>query len=343
MFGSTFTTRPIGSRGKRLKKLKYFSFILKEVFSPKNLLKMNTTTNNETNNNNTSSFEEKDTFAADVIAHWARVSENSYTALDAFLTEQVTNTDTDNVYYYDRTAEDRASEDEESEDDEESIAGFQRQFNEANEQQQLENYENCKFQLDFNREMWSARVLECFQHYIEGYEAEKRMPDYYNRFATKYAEGVKLWAKFGLSKEQYDAQIVYDNAVSELDSYNLSCLEAREDNPEPEYELSLRTIIETFELQMEQESAAQAKKEDESDWWIETVDWSAAVEPGVISKYQDMMLSINEDEALDADDADDAEDEALDADDADERYRDFMENQREEDLESARQNLLDSF
>jgi len=309
------------------KKLKYFSFILKEVFSPKNLLKMNTT-NNETNNN-TSSFEEKekDTFAADVIAHWARVSENS---LDAFLTEQVTNTDTDNVYYYDRAAEDEESEDDELEDDEESVAGFQRQFIEGNEQNKLENYENCKFQLDFNREMWSARVLECFQHYIERYEAENRMPDYYNRFATKYAEGVKLWAKFGLSKEQYDAQIVYDNAVSELDSYHLSCLEAREDNPEPEYELSLRTIIETFELQMEQESAAQAKKEDESDWWIESVDWSAAVEPGVISKYQDMMLSIKDD-AVD------------DAEDADERYRDFMENQREEDLESARQNLLDSF
>ena len=297
---------------------------------------MNTTTNNETNNNNTSSFEEKEnTFAADVIAHWAKVSENSYTALDAIIAAQVTNTDPlSNVYYYDRTSEDDEFEGENDgdyeENDEEDVAIFQRQFNEANERQQLENYENSKFQLECNREMWSQRVLECFQQYVERYEAEKGIPTDYNRFATKYEEGVKLWAKFGLSKEQYDAQIVYDNAVSELASYQRFCLETREENPEPEYELSLRTIIETFELQMEQESAAQAKKEDESDWWIESVDWSAAVEPGVISKYQDMMLSIKDD-AVD------------DAEDADERYRDFMENQREEDLESARQNLLDSF
>lgn len=302
---------------------------------------MNTTTNNETNNNNTSSFEEKekeDTFAADVIAHWAKVSENSYTALDAIMAAQVTNTDPlSNVYYYDRTSEDDEFEGENDgeENDEEDVAIFQRQFNEANERQQLENYENSKFQLECNREMWSQRVLECFQQYVERYEAEKGIPTDYNRFATKYAEGVKLWAKFGLSKEQYDAQIVYDNAVSELASYQRFCLETREENPEPEYELSLRTIIETFELQMEQESAAQAKKEDESDWWIESVDWSATIEPGVISKYQDMMLSIKEDD----------EDEVVDdaAEDEDERYKDFMENQREEDLESARQNLLDSF
>jgi hypothetical protein len=311
---------------------------------------MNTTTNNETNNNNTSSFEEKekekekdDTFAADVIAHWAKVSENSYTALDAIMAAQVTNTDPlSNVYYYDRTSEDDEFEGENDgeENDEEDVAIFQRQFNEANERQQLENYENSKFQLECNREMWSQRVLECFQQYVERYEAEKGIPTDYNRFATKYAENVKLWAKFGLSKEQYDAQIVYDNAVSELASYQRFCIETREENPEPEYELSLRTIIETFELQMEQESAAQAKKEDESDWWIESVDWSATIEPGVISKYQDMMLSIKEDDEDEV--VDDAEDDTAE-DDEDERYKDFMENQREEDLESARQNLLDSF
>ena len=177
-----------------------------------------------------------------------------------------------------------------------TMEDWHQQFNTTDEELMQSNYENCKFQLDYNTYVWTQEELQMFAEQIQIYEA--------SHLASDYDDAVNLWQTHGLSQEQYDAQLVYENAVGELEAYY--DLGEEED---PEYETTLKTIIETFEKQLDEDLAARAKADDENDWWMDAVDGN-----------NDFNEDANEDN---------------------DEYEDWLEAKREEDMESARQNAIE--
>jgi hypothetical protein len=179
------------------------------------------------------------------------------------------------------------------------------QFNTTDKEIMQENYENCKFQLEYNSELWTQEDLQIFAKQIQ---ASSHLEP--TNASTDYNASVNLWQTHGLTHQQYDAQLVYDNAVGELEAY----YEFGEEDPE--YETTLKTIIETFEKQMDEQLAAEAEADDENDWWMDANDCC---------------------ESSDNEDEEDEDDEA----DLRTKFEDWMEAKREEDMEFARQNAMD--
>ncbi len=221
----------------------------------------------EINNNNyvvaESDSGQNDTFADDVTSFWAREMEqdNAETALNM---QVMKNKIDDNVCLLGDKESD-CEQGKESEKD--NIANWEQFLSVETEMEKLDHYKNCKFQLQ-KQNVWSPIEIQIFKDYIADYESNHQKQ-------IRYEEGVSLWEQFGLSKEQYDAQIVYDNACADLeDFYYNRNYEDEKDDEEIEYENSLKTIIETFETEMDQARAEQERLDDENDWW-----YSAEVVP----------------------------------------------------------------
>jgi len=196
------------------------------------------TSNNEINNN---TFASNDAF----------VSTDSYASTDAKADElKVTNLNFNN--------NDCCIREEEKEEEE-----WRQQFDTTDEEQMKDNYENCKFQLDYNSEPWSTAELTLFLKQVQDYEASHLEPVC---FSSEYDDAVNLWNKYGLTHQQYDAYLVYENAVCELKAY----YDLGEDDAE--YENTLKIIIDTYETQMDADLDAQKKAEDANDWWINSND-----------------------------------------------------------------------
>jgi hypothetical protein len=265
-------------------------------------------------------------------------------------------------------------EEEGEEGEEESKATMEdwhQQFNTTDEELMQENYENCKFQLETNYELWTHEELQLFAEQIQIYEASHLATDYdesvklwqardhslenyvspwtqdwtqeeHQKFAeqiqasshlsTDYDDAVNLWKSHGLSQEQYDAHLVYENAVNELEAY----YELGEDEEDLEYETTLKTIIETFEKEMDEKDAAEAKADDENDWWMDANDCCE-------SSDNEEGDDDDEDEEDEGEEDEGEEDEGEEEEDRDSKinFEDWMEAKREEDMESARQNAMD--
>ncbi len=179
------------------------------------------------------------------------------------------------------------------------IEDWNQHFNTSDKDLIQENYENCKFPVESNAVPWTQEDLYLFAQQIQAYEA--KIP----HASPDYKEAVNLWQKYGLSQEQYDAHLVYENAVGELEAYYA----LGEEEEDWEYENALKTIIETFENQMDERSAKNAKADDDNDWWMDAVDGN-----------NDFNEDANEDN---------------------DEYEDWLEAKKEEDMESARQDAND--
>ena len=298
--------------------MKYFACIWYKVFNKQTFLKM--TSNNEINNN---------TFA-------------SNDAKDGEL----------KVINLDFNDNDCCVRDEEGEEGEEeskaTMEDWHQQFNTTDEELMQANYENCKFQLEFNVAPWTHEELHLFTEQIQIYEASHLATDYdeavklwqardhslenyvspwtqdwtqeeHQKYAEQiqasnassdYDEAVNLWKSHGLSQERYDAHLVYENAVNELEAY----YELGEDEEDLEYETTLKTIIETFEMEMAERLAAEAKADDENDWWMNSNDCC---------------------EFSDNEEGDEVDE------DSKTNFEDWMDAKREEDMEFAIENAMD--
>ena len=157
---------------------------------------------------------------------------------------------------------------------------------------------------------------------------------------TKYQQGLSLWQRYGLSEAQYIANQIYVADCALLDAYNYSYDDVTGLNPAQVQKLKARILA--FEQQQILEQQAEAEADDANDWWIdgrfkqkdmeEDIEIVEVVEDNLFEELGDEIEVVEDNlfEEL----GEDLED--------DEELGDWLENKREEDFESWRQNQIDN-
>lgn len=242
---------------------------------------------------------DSDSFAADVTS-------SAETALNM---QVMKNKIDDNVCLLLGDKESDCEQDEQREGGEDNIASWEQFLSVETEMEKLDHYKNCKLQLQ-QEDLWSPTEIQIFKDYIADYESNHQKQ-------IRYEEGVSLWAQYGLSKENYDAHIVYDNACADLEYYYNN--RDYEDEQDDEYENSLKTIIETFEAEIKEAEEEQERLDNENDWWVSSVP----------------SLDEEDDEEDEEDDEEDEED------DEEVSFEDWMESRKEEVAQFERENAMD--
>jgi hypothetical protein len=137
---------------------------------------------------------------------------------------------------------------------------------------------------------------------------------------TKYHQGLSLWQRYGLSEAQYIANQIYLADCALLDAYNYSYDDVTGLNPAQVQKLKARILA--FEQQQILEEQAEAEAEDANDWWIDER-----------FKQKDMVP----DSEVDVEELEEELEEDMEQVDLDE----WLENKREEDFESWKQEMID--
>jgi hypothetical protein len=140
-------------------------------------------------------------------------------------------------------------------------------------------------------------------------------------------QGLSLWQRYGLSEAQYIANQIYLADCALLDAYNYSYDDVTGLNPAQVQKLKARILA--FEQQQILEQQAEAEADDANDWWIDGCFKQNDVEEDV----EVVEDNIVEDDIVEEDMEEDMEQVDLD---------DWLENKREEDFESWRQNQIDN-
>jgi len=141
---------------------------------------------------------------------------------------------------------------------------------------------------------------------------------------TIYQQGLSLWQRYGLSEAQYIANQIYLADCALLDAYNYSYDDVTGLNPAQVQQLKARIL--EFEQQQILEEQAEAEAEDANDWWVDERfkqnDMEEVVEDNIVEVVEEVEEELEEDmEQVDLDD--------------------WLENKREEDFESWRQEMID--
>ena len=120
-------------------------------------------------------------------------------------------------------------------------------------------YEDHKYQLDHCRTEWSPEELKTFQIKVDEYET-------HHGINLKSSE--KMWLKYDLTKEQFDAYQEYKENCADLEAYY--------SEPEyanyPEYGIRLEAAIKKFKDEFDAQKVAALVAEDKNDWWIDAKD-----------------------------------------------------------------------
>lgn len=140
---------------------------------------------------------------------------------------------------------------------------------------------------------------------------------------TKYQQGLSLWQRYGLSEAQYIANQIYVADCALLDAYNYSYDDVTGLNPAQVQKLKARILA--FEQQQILEQQAEAEADDANDWWIDGRFKQKDMEEEIEVVEDNLFEELGEEE-------DDMEQVDLE---------DWLENKREEDFESWRQNQID--
>jgi hypothetical protein len=194
-------------------------------------------------------------------------------------------------------------------------------------------YLTCKFKWDFpddNMSQWDLmRLQDEIQKYEAGLTAKTRTISEYQSDILKkkrYDMGLAMWRKYGLTKEQYDANREYES--------NVAALEAFYEEPDywnyPDYEMRLKAAIKKYEDDFEAEQKEQELKDQQNDWWLEDIDILKAEDD--LDKQNNYWKDYYEPEK---------DDEESEHDYYFESYEDWCERRREEDIEAQRQNAID--
>ena len=154
---------------------------------------------------------------------------------------------------------------------------------------------------------------------------------------TKYQQGLSLWQRYGLSEAQYIANQIYLADCALLDAYNYSYDDVTGLNPAQLQQLKARILA--FEQQQILEQQAEAEADDANDWWIDgrfkQKDMGEEIEVVEDNLFEELgdEIEVVEDNLFE-ELGEDLED--------DEELGDWLENKREEDFESWRQNQIDN-
>jgi hypothetical protein len=134
-------------------------------------------------------------------------------------------------------------------------------------------------------------------------------------------QGLSLWQRYGLSEAQYIANQIYLADCALLDAYNYSYDDVTGLNPAQVQKLKARIL--EFEQQQILEEQAEAEAEDANDWWVDGR-----------FKQNDMEEDVEDDIVEEVEEELEEDMEQVDLDD-------WLENKREEDFESWRQEMID--
>jgi hypothetical protein len=121
--------------------------------------------------------------------------------------------------------------------------------------------------------------------------------------AKEYIEGLNMWERYGLTKQQYDADLEHRENIAALDYYN----QDPENYLAPHYRVMLETAIKKYEDEM----AAKQKAEEEA---LQDVNW---YNPDLDDPFEDWSYPVEE------------------------TLEDFAERMREQDMEFAMENARD--
>ena len=156
-----------------------------------------------------------------------------------------------------------------------------------------------------------------------------------------YWDNVALWIRYGLTKEQYDATTEYEKNCKIFNQYLDELNEESDEDPVfiQELEAKIKAFQDTYEAKQE----ADAKADDDNDWWIDQSlveecgkpdydeeEWKADCAEHLIEYYR--TKSIADDRSKEEDDRSKEEDE-----------EEWKENYAEKMLEFARQDAIDDY
>jgi hypothetical protein len=133
----------------------------------------------------------------------------------------------------------------------------------------------------------------------------------YDDDSKEYIEGLNMWESYGLTKQQYDADLEHRENIEALDTFNAD----PENYLAPQYREMLESKIKKFEDEM----AAKEKAEEEA---LQYVNW---YNPDLDDPFEDSSYSLENEETL-------------------EDYAERMREQRMEyDIENARDDMRDDY
>lgn len=184
-------------------------------------------------------------------------------------------------------------------------------------------YKDHKYELEHCRSDWGAKKLQWFQKEVDNYERDHDI--------NQPSEALDLWLRYGLTKEQYDANLIYNNNCAKLAAY----YQDPDYASHPQYGIDLEAEIKKFELDFDTKTQKDAEDEDKNDWWMTNCDEG---------KYDIEYLNIHEkwreiqhereNESMLQETIASFEREC-------ETYEDWCETKREQDMEDFRQNAID--
>jgi hypothetical protein len=143
----------------------------------------------------------------------------------------------------------------------------------------------------------SQNVFYNDDNYEEDYEEDK-----------EYESGLALWKSYGLTKQQYDADLEHRSNIAALDAFN----EDPENYLAPQYREMLESRIKKFEDEM----AAKEKAEEEA---LQDINWYNPDHFDLDDPFEDWSYPVEDEETLE----------------------DFAERMREDRFESAIENARD--
>jgi hypothetical protein len=208
----------------------------------------------------------------------------------------------------------------ELEDDREHHAEMMDKEREDNEEARYQEYLVAKYMWDFPDDDMSQFELTWLKDRIEAYEAEmpaklaekkekKTMTLEEYEDQKMRSQSLSLWERFGLTAEQYDVNREYEN--------NCAALSAFYSEPDyanyPDYGIRLEAAVKKYEDEFNAALLQEAEDDDNNDWWI----------PYGLKQKDDK-------------DEDDCEDDREVV-----TYEDWCDDNREEYLETCKQNALD--
>ena len=123
--------------------------------------------------------------------------------------------------------------------------------------------------------------------------------------AKEYADGLAMWQRYGLTKQQYDADLEHRENIAALDAFN----QDPENYLAPQYREMLEAKIRKFENKM----AAKEEAEEEA---LQDVNW---YNPDLDDPFEEWSFSAENEETLE----------------------DYAERMREQDMEFAMENARD--
>lgn len=146
------------------------------------------------------------------------------------------------------------------------------------EDERISEHEEAQYQVylekkrlwDFPDDGMSSFELMCLRDDIEAYEAEMnnveaaktRTFSEYEYDINQSSEALELWQSYGLTKDQRDANLVYEINCAKLAAY----YEDPDHANHPQYGIDLEAAIKKYELDFDAKMLKDAEEDDNNDW-----------------------------------------------------------------------------